>query len=317
VCEIQMFTKWLLSFRMKSARGLMFILVQVLSKMKSFLFIVYILLLFHHAFSQCNGYEDLCSKRYNKVAYLTTHNAYNTKDDGFKLPNQEWNISTQLKYGVRALMFDVYEESDELVVYHGFKILGSKPFIEVLNEIREFMEENPKEVVTIILECYVNSNQIASEIEDSGLSKYLYTKNKHENWGTLKEMIDDNTRLVVFSDKNDAEVGQEWYHYMWDFAVETHYANHNLKDFNNDFNRGKENAETKDLVILNHFLTKTITGVGSIQKSKKANSILVDRINTFHAVTGRFPNFITVDFVDIGNVKEVIDCLNGSTKICH
>jgi hypothetical protein len=264
VCEIQMFTKWLLSFRMKSARGLMFILVQVLSKMKSFLFIVYISLLFHHAFSQCNGYEDLCSK----------------------LPNQEWNISTQLKYGVRALMFDVYEESDELVVYHGFKILGSKPFIEVLNEIREFMDENPKEVVTIILECYVNSNQIASEIEDSGLSKYLYTKNKHENWGTLKEMIDDNTRLVVFSDRNGAEVGQEWYHYMWDFAVETHYANHNLKDFNNDFNRGKENAETKDLVILNHFLTKTITGVGSIQKSKKANSILVDRIKTFHAVTG-------------------------------
>ena len=128
----------------------MFILVQVLSKMKSFLFIIYILLLFHHAFSQCNGYEDLCLKRYNEVAYLTTHNAYNSKVEGFKLPNQEWNISTQLQHGVRALMLDVYEESDELVVYHGYKMLGSKPFVEVLEEIRSFMHENPKEVITII-----------------------------------------------------------------------------------------------------------------------------------------------------------------------
>ena len=279
--------------------------------MKSILFIIYILLLFHHAFSQCNGYEDLCLKRYNEVAYLTTHNAYNSKEEGFKLPNQEWNISTQLQHGVRALMFDVYEESDELVVYHGYKMLGTRPFIEVLNEIREFMDENPKEVVTIILECYVNSNQIAADLETSGLTKYLYTKSSNEDWKTLGEMISDNTRLVVLSDKSDAQVGQERYHYIWDVAVETHFTNHKLKHFSNQFNRGKENAGAKDLVVLNHFLTKTITGVGSIRKSKKANSILVNRITNFQIETGRFPNFITVDFVDIGNAKDAVDILNG------
>ena len=289
----------------------MFILVQVLSKMKSFLFIIYILLLFHHAFSQCNGYEDLCLKRYNEVAYLTTHNAYNSKVEGFKLPNQEWNISTQLQHGVRALMLDVYEGSDELVVYHGYKMLGSKPFVEVLEEIRSFMNENTNEVITIILECYVNSNQIAADLETSGLTKYLYAKSRNEDWKTLGEMISDNTRLVVLSDKSDAQVGQEWYHYIWDVAVETHFTNHKLKHFSNEFNRGKENAVTKDLVVLNHFLTKTITGVGSIRKSKKANSILVDRIKNFQLETGRFPNFITVDFVDIGNAKDAIDILNG------
>lgn len=279
--------------------------------MKSFLFIIYILLLFHDAFSQCNCYEGLCIKRYNEVAYLTTHNAYNSKEEGFKLPNQEWNISTQLQHGVRALMLDVYEESDELVVYHGYKMLGSKPFVEVLEEIRSFMHENPKEVITIILECYVNSNQIAADLETSGLTKYLYTKSSNEDWKTLGEMISDNTRLVVLSDKSDAQVGQERYHYIWDVAVETHFTNHKLKHFSNQFNRGKENAGAKDLVVLNHFLTKTITGVGSIRKSKKANSILVNRITNFQIETGRFPNFITVDFVDIGNAKDAVDILNG------
>jgi len=206
---------------------------------------------------------------------------------------------------------DVYEGSDGLVVYHGYKMLGSKPFVEVLEEIRSFMNENTNEVITIILECYVNSNQIAADLETSGLTKYLYAKSRNEDWKTLGEMISDNTRLVVLSDKSDAQVGQEWYHYIWDVAVETHFTNHKLKHFSNEFNRGKENAVTKDLVVLNHFLTKTITGVGSIRKSKKANSILVDRIKNFQLETGRFPNFITVDFVDIGNAKDAIDILNG------
>ena len=180
-----------------------------------------------------------------------------------------------------------------------------------MREVKIFMDENPNEVITLILECYVNSNQIAADFETSELTKYLYAKSSNEAWKTIREMIKDNTRLVVFSDKNDAQVGTEWYHYIWDYGVETHFTNHKLKDFSNEFNRGKENAETKDLVILNHFLTKRITGVGSIRKSKKANSILVDRIKNFQTDTCRFPNFITVDFVDIGNAKDAVDRLNG------
>ena len=64
--------------------------------MKLTLIILLVLFTFYHgAFSQCNGCESLCDKKYNEVAYLTTHNAYNSKEDGFKLPNQKWNITTE------------------------------------------------------------------------------------------------------------------------------------------------------------------------------------------------------------------------------
>ena len=283
---------------------------------------ILILLLFitfyHGAFSQCNGCESLCYKKYNEVAYLTTHNAYNSKEDGFKLPNQKWNITTQLNSGVRALMIDVYDESGQLEVYHGFKILGSKSFLDILKEIKLFMDENENEVLTIILECYASADLIANYFENSGLSQYLYTKTNNEEWKTLGQMIIDNTRLVVFSDKNDTHIGQEWYHYVWDYAVETHYSNNKKEDFSFDFNRGRDNIDNKDLFILNHFVTTSVTGVGHPNKSRKVNSnpYFIERVIEFQQKTGKFPNFITVDFYDSGKCWEVVDIINNTSDIC-
>ena len=40
------------------------------------------------AFAQCNGSTLLCNKKYNEVAYLTTHNAFNSSEDGFTTSNR-------------------------------------------------------------------------------------------------------------------------------------------------------------------------------------------------------------------------------------
>ena len=54
----------------------------------------------HIVNGQCNGAIDLCSKQYNKVSYLTTHNAFNSDEDGLLFPNQTYNIESQLNDGV-------------------------------------------------------------------------------------------------------------------------------------------------------------------------------------------------------------------------
>ena len=43
-------------------------------------------------YCQCNGSIELCSKKYNEVAYLTTHNAFNSSEDGLLFPNQTNDI---------------------------------------------------------------------------------------------------------------------------------------------------------------------------------------------------------------------------------
>jgi hypothetical protein len=54
------------------------------------------------SYAQCNGSIDLCAKQYNNVAYLTTHNAFNSDEDGLLFPNQTYNIASQLNDGVRG-----------------------------------------------------------------------------------------------------------------------------------------------------------------------------------------------------------------------
>ena len=60
-------------------------------------------------YGQCNGSIDLCSKQYNEVAYLTTHNAFNSDEDGLLFPNQTYNIGSQLNDGVSAKLFAPFE----------------------------------------------------------------------------------------------------------------------------------------------------------------------------------------------------------------
>ncbi|MDC0552185.1 phosphatidylinositol-specific phospholipase C domain-containing protein [Flavobacteriaceae bacterium] len=252
-------------------------------------------------YGQCNGSYDLCNKRYNEVAYLTTHNAFNSKQDRYLFPNQKTNITEQLNNGVRGLMIDVYEDNESIVVYHAYKFLGSQPLSVYLNDIKYFLDNNPNEILTIILETYTSSNAIENEISKVGLLEYLHTQDVNSLWPKLQMMIDSNKRLVILSDKNDANENQSWYHYMWDFAVENKYG-----QINCEFNRG--NPENS-LFIFNHFITSL---TGNKDNANKVNSFkyFMNHITKCKDLKNKFPNFITVDFYEIGESLDVVSKLN-------
>jgi hypothetical protein len=264
------------------------------------------------SYAQCNGSIDLCSKQYNEVAYLTTHNAFNSDEDGLLFPNQSYNISSQLNDGVRGLMIDVYNHFGTPTAYHSVFMLGTIPLSDIFNDIKTFLDNNPNEIVTIILECYVTANEIESEINQSGLSNYLYTHNNSIGWPTLQNMIDNNSRLVVFTDVDDASSSQNWYHYVWDYAAETHYSVGTINDFTCDFNRGDP---LNDLFIFNHFVTDANLGYGLYNESNdvNANPFFITRVLDCQNQTNKFPNFVTVDYYELGDGLAVVDELNGLT----
>ena len=139
---------------------------------------------------------------------------------------------------------------------------------------------------------------------------YLYTHVLGTTWPALQEMINDDTRLVILSDVDDASGSQAWYHYMWDYAVETHYAANSTADFNCDFNRGDS---LNDLFIFNHFITNSVLGTGMPDEAQiiNANPYFIDRVVGCQMEKSKFPNFITVDFYELGDSKLVVDELNG------
>jgi len=264
----------------------------------------------HISYAQCNGSVDLCSKQYNEVAYLTTHNAFNSDQDGLSFPNQTYNIESQLNDGVRGLMIDVYDHFGTPTAYHSTFLLGTIPLSDIFNDIKTFLDNNPNEVATIILECYVTANDIEDEINQSGLSNYLYTHNS--GWPTLQNMINNNSRLVIFTDVDDASSSQSWYHYVWDYAIETHYSVGNINDFTCDFNRGDP---LNDLFIFNHFVTDATLGYGLYNESNdvNANPFFINRALDCQTQTNKLPNFVTVDYYELGDGLAVVDQLNGLT----
>lgn len=269
-------------------------------------------------YSQCNGSNSLCDKKYNEVAYLTTHNSFSSTADNYSYPNQNYNITSQLNEGVRALMIDVYDVNGIPTCYHGFESLGSTPLISVLNEIESFLNNNPNEIVTIIFECYITANAIETVFSQTNLLNLAYSHTLGMPWPTLQEMITNNERLVVFSDVDDANANQDWYHYVWENAVETHFSVSAIANFSCDYNRGDA---ANDLFILNHFITNGI-GIADEGQATLANSMpfFKNRVIECQQFHNKFPNFLTVDFYELGDALQVVNECNGifaSTEEIH
>ncbi|MDD3741449.1 MAG: phosphatidylinositol-specific phospholipase C domain-containing protein [Bacteroidales bacterium] len=276
---------------------------------KSLITTIILFFTFSYSYSQCFSCYDLKENRYDKTAFLTTHNSFNCEEGDFQMPNQTYSISNQLNDGVRALMIDVYEKNGIPTVYHGFSILGSVPLSSNLAEIKSFLENNTTEIVTIIFECNVSADMIEQAFIDADLYDYLFEKNELMPWPTLEEMINTNKRLVVFSDMDDASEMQKWYHYAWDYSVETHFTVNGTDDFSCDYNRGDPE---NDLFIFNHFITSSV-GTGNIEQATIANSnpFFISRIFECMDNNEKLPNFITVDFYETGNCCDVVNTLNS------
>ena len=64
------------------------------------------------------------------------------------------------------------------------------------------------------------------------------------------------------------------------------------------------------LFILNHFLTQ-VFGSAALAEQVNHDPFFVDRADQCQAESGRLPNFVTVDWYDIGDLFAVVDHLNG------
>ena len=267
----------------------------------------------------CNGRHDLCDRRFDEVRYATTHNAMSSSARGWSGPNQAWDVPTQLAMGVRGLMLDTYRagdlnllglvqvpdvDPDSAYLCHSICAIGKQPLVEGLAEIRAFLDDNPGAVVTLILESYLSHSLTAAAFDAAGLTPYAYV---HDGgaWPTLGQMIDAGSRLVVLQDVA-VNPAYPWLMNVWTHAFETHFSASVPEDFSCADNRGTPGS---DLFIFNHFLTD-VFGSPALAEQVNHNPLLQERIAECELTHGAIANFVTVDFVDIGDVLTTIDELN-------
>lgn len=268
----------------------------------------------------CNGFAELCDRSYAQVRYATTHNAMSSAEDGWIGPNQTLDVPAQLEAGVRGLMLDTYRagstnllgqvqvpdaDPDSPWLCHSVCALGKQPLVDGLVEIRQFLDANPGEVITLILESYLSHALTAQAFDDAALTPYAYT-HPGGAWPTLGEMIDSGKRLVVLQDRS-ANPLYPWQMNVWSHAFETHFSAATPADFSCAHNRG---TPTNALFIFNHFLTE-VFGSPTLAEQVNFNPYLRSRIDECEAFQGAVANFVTIDFVSIGDTLETVNDLNG------
>lgn len=259
---------------------------------------------------KCNGFNELCGLRLDEVTILMTHNSYNTSQNKFRFPNQSYSVYKQLSDGVRGLMLDVYKTPKGLMLYHGYPVLGKKPLLSVLAEIKIFMTENPHEIITIIFENYCSKQDILTSLGQAGLSDLVYV---HQgNWPTLKEMIDSDKRLVLFVESSGSDETEEILN-AWQHIFDTRYSFSRIESMDNVTNRGGYGAKT--LFLLNHWITNRLgLAVRSMAGQVNSRSVLSNRIQESYTEHQKKINFLGVDFYHIGDALSVVDSLNGVSR---
>ena len=255
--------------------------------------------------NHCNGSPALCGRAYDDVVYATTHNAMSTEEEGWFPANQGPALGTQLRDGVRAFMLDTYLEGGQTLLCHGTCLLGSRPFVEALVELRTFLERNRGEVITLILEAHIDEPTTAAAFEEAGLLPLLHSQPLGRRWPTLEEMIGSGRRMVVFTES--PEVTLPWHHYAYAYVWDTPFSNMTPEDLGCELGRGDM---SNSLFVVNHFLTAPVARRSFAEQINPA-AFMRPYLERCQAETGQRPNFVAVDFYEVGDLLLVVRELNG------
>jgi hypothetical protein len=255
--------------------------------------------------AQCNGAASLCARRYDRVAYATTHNAMSSEEDRFAAPNQNFGLTRQLRDGVRGLMLDAHPWRDDLWLCHGICLAGRRRLAEGLCDVGRYLDEDPGAVVTILFESYLDAAQMETAFREADLLDDVFAQPAGAPWPTLGEFVRSGRRLVVFTDRDDDAAS--WYHDVWAYAQENPYAATTPSALSCAQNRG---ASTNALFILNHFLTAPLASP-ELARMVNFNPALLDHARRCQRERMRFPNFVTVDFYDLGDLMPTVSALNA------
>jgi len=210
--------------------------------------------------------------------------------------------------------------SATLALFDGGKV---KNYFE---KIKHFLDRHPNEVLTIII---ANPEKVQGDMwqpifESTGLADMAYVPPQapmtREDWPTLREMLDSGKRLVVFIDKG-AEEGSVPYllpqfSMMWEDEFDPTNGKFPCKV---DRTSGSL-APAQQLSLINHNLNFNVIPIG--QGVRIPDRFDTPRTNSVYSITAhanhcaplagdQLPNFVLLDFVNVGQAMTAVAQLNG------
>jgi hypothetical protein len=198
---------------------------------------------------------------------------------------------------------------------HTFCELGATSLESVLDDMHDFLVANPDEVLVVVNQDYVTPEDFVAAVRAADLEELTYRGPTSGEWPTLRELIDQNQR-VLFLAENEAG-GAPWYHAAYErITEETRYSFTRVPQLTDparlpascEPNRGPEGAP---LFLLNHWITTDPFPLPSQASTVNAYDALLARARECERIRGHVTNLVAVNFYRRGDAFRVVDTLNG------
>jgi hypothetical protein len=191
---------------------------------------------------------------------------------------------------------------------HTFCELGGTPLLSELEGVRAWLDAHPSEVVTLFIQDAVTPADTATAIDAAGLSRAVYRPTASDTaWPTLRTMIDSGQRLVVLMENEGGGTRYPWLLQGFDHVQDTGYDYPTAASFDCAPNRGVPDAP---LLLVNHWLSG-FTRLYTDAQEVNAEEVLGARVEQCRTERAMLPNFIAVNWTDVGDLLPVVDRLNG------
>ena len=245
----------------------------------------------------------------------------------------------QLEAGVRLLSAQVHKTDNSgadawHLCHSSCSLLDAGSLESWLSEIKTWMDANTNDVVTILL---VNSDNatpanLGAQFTAAGIDKYAYTPPSTttipQTWPTLDTLIGNNTRLMTFV----ASLSQTSsdYPYLMDeftFIFENSYDTSSPSNYSCNPDRptslGTASAALSSgrMFLMNHFLYESSSFIQSpnetyanVTNAQTGLGSLGESVKQCTGVYGKPPNFVLVDFFNVGPAIASVDAANGVTS---
>ncbi len=196
---------------------------------------------------------------------------------------------------------------EKVYMCHTLCELGATELEPQLVGLKAWLDQHPRDVVTVFVQDATTPADTAAVFERAGLADMAYVHAPGTPWPTLQEMIDTDKRVLVLMENEGGGTQFPYLHQGFDLVQDTGYTYATVDDFDCAPNRGSSDA---DLFMVNHWLSSFTALVSNAQKAN-AEEVLAARAAKCEQERGHIPNFVAVNWYDQGDLLRVVDELNG------
>lgn len=211
-----------------------------------------------------------------------------------------------------SVAFGPIEGDTQLYFCHIVCELGAVEAVPFLRRIRDWMDRNPNEVLSMMIEDAAPTADIMRAFEDAGLVEYAsdFQWAPGRRFPTLGEMIRSGKRLWVAAE----EFGKAgtWYHRGYDVTQETPFSFPTVAALEAIPQSCRPNRGPADapLLLVNHWVETYPPNPRNADVVNRRD-VIVDRARRCGEIRGRWPQLVAVDFVERGDIVGAAAELNG------